>query len=156
MTPSDKKLHSDIESHGWHVLKVLADDTGPEFCYSVGLYKTFNHPEILIVGLNLDLAHSLINNIGEDIRAGKIFLSGQFYSNILENFKCLLYDVDKSYYDEYFGYANWYYANKDFPVLQCIYPTVNGVFPWDKNWPEEIKNLQPILGQIKRNITKGT
>ena len=153
MTTSDEKLLSDINSHGWHVLKVMADDNEPGFCYSVGLHKTFNHPEILIIGLKLDLAYSLINNIGEDIRAGKTFLSGQFYSDILDNFKCLFLDIDKSYYDEYLGYATWYYTNKNFPVLQCIYPTVKGIFPWDKNWPDDIKDLQPILGQINKDLT---
>jgi hypothetical protein len=148
-----EKLISDIDTHGWHVLKVMADDSGPGFCYSVGLHKTFNHPEILIIGLKLELAHLLINNIGHDIKEGRTFLSGQFYTGILDNFKCLLLDVNKIYYDEYFGYAKWYYTNNDFSVLQCIYPTVKGVFPWDNNWPIDIKNLQPILGQLSKDIT---
>lgn len=67
MTTADKKLLSDIDSHGWHVLKIMDDDNGSSFCYSVGLFKTFNHPEIIIIGLKPDLAHTLINNIGEDI-----------------------------------------------------------------------------------------
>jgi len=66
----EKKLVADIEELGWHVLKVLEDDNGPGFVYSVGLFKTFNHPEIIIVGLKLDLAHILINNIGVDIKNG--------------------------------------------------------------------------------------
>lgn len=156
LTRSDKKLLSDINTHGWHVLKIMGDDNGPGFCYSVGLFKTFKHPEILIIGLKLDLAHTLINNIGEDIRTGKNFLSGQFYKDILDGYECLMLDVNKDYYDQYFGYAKWYYKNNDFPVLQCIYPTVKGVFPWDKFWPNEIKNLQPVLGQLSTNITNET
>lgn len=70
MDKGDKKLLDDIDEFGWHVLKVLEDDNGPGFCYSVGLFKTFGHPEIIIVGLKLDLAHTLINNIGHDIKNG--------------------------------------------------------------------------------------
>ena len=148
LTSSDKKLLDNVENYGWHVLKIMEDEKGPGFTYSIGLYKNFNHPEIIMIGLNLDLAHTLINNIGEDIRAGKEFKSGEFYTDILDGFNCLMVEVDKDYYDEYFGYGKWFYKNSDFPVLQCIYPTVKGVFPWEKEWPENIKDLQPILGKL--------
>lgn len=152
MDKGDKKLLDDIDEFGWHVLKVLEDDNGPGFCYSVGLFKTFGHPEIIIVGLKLDLAHTLINNIGHDIKNGIKYQSGQFYTDILDNFKCLMIEVSKKHYKEYVGYGLWYYKDDNFPLLQCIYPTVKGVYPWDKNWPADIVDLQPILGdreQIK-------
>ena len=153
MTTSDEKLLKDIDSHGWHVLKIMEDDNGPGFCYSVGLFKTFNHPEIIIIGLKLDLAHLLINNIGEDIRSGKTFSSGKFYKDILDSYECLMLEADKKFYKDYLGYAKWFYENENFPVLQCIYPTIKGVFPWDKSWPDNIKNLQPLLGQPSSDIT---
>jgi hypothetical protein len=96
-----KKLIDDIREFRWHVLKVLGDDSGPGFAYSVGLFKTFNHPEIIIIGLKLDLAHILINNIGEDIKKGKQYHSGQLYTDILDDFKCLMLDVSKENYKEY-------------------------------------------------------
>jgi len=142
----DKKLIDDIGQFGWHVLKVLEDDNGPGFAYSVGLFKTFKHPEIIIIGLKLDLAHILINNIGEDIKKGKRYESGQLYNNILDDFKCLMFDVPKEKYKKYVGYGLWYYEGDNFPLLQCIYPTVNGIYPWEKEWPEDIIDLQPILG----------
>ena len=76
---SIERIRSDIEIFGWHVVKVLEDENGPGFGYSIGLFQTFSHPEILIVGLRLDLIHLLINNIGADIKKGKIFIEGQFY-----------------------------------------------------------------------------
>ena len=45
----DDKVLSDIEEYGWHVVKVMEDNSGPGFCYSIGLFKTFGHPEIMIV-----------------------------------------------------------------------------------------------------------
>lgn len=148
LTQGDKKLLADIDEFGWHVLKVMEDDQGPGFCYSVGLFKTFNHPEIIIVGLKLDLAHLLINNIGEDIKNGRTYQSGQFYPDILTNFDCLMLQATEDNYDEYFGYGQWYYNGADFPVLQCIYPTVKDVYPWEADWPTEIQSLQPILGDL--------
>ena len=149
LTQGDKKLIEDIEEYGWHVLNIMGDEQGPGFCYSIGLYKTFNHPEIVIVGLKPDLGHLLINNIGEDIKSGKVYQPRQFYSGILDNFECFMLQVTHENYDEYFGYGQWYYKYKDFPVLQCVYPTVKGIYPWENDWPENIKDLQPILGCLE-------
>ncbi len=151
ITVSDQKLLTDITEFGWHVVKVMEEGENPRFAYSVGLYDSFGHPEIIMVGLKFDLLHLLINNIGEEIRNGKQYTPGKFYAEILDDFNCLMLKMEKKYYSDYMGYANWYYKrqNKDFPVLQCIYPTVKGIYPWEKDWPNEIKNLQPILGNIK-------
>ncbi|MBK8110785.1 MAG: DUF4262 domain-containing protein [Saprospiraceae bacterium] len=149
----DKKLVSDIAQFGSHVLKVMEDDNGPGFAYSVGLFKTFNHPEIIIIGLKPDLAHILINNIGEDIKKGKQYQSALLYTDILDDFKCLMLDVPRESYKKYVGYGLWYYEGDKFPLLQCIYPTVKGIYPWEKEWPEDIIDLQPILGD-RRQIEK--
>jgi len=150
LSERDKKLISDIEKLGWIVFKVLEDDRGPGFCYSVGLYKHYQHPEIVIVGLKLDLAHILINEIGESIKEGKKFHSGEFYPEILDDFRCLMVNVDKEYYQDYFGYGLWYYKDDAFPVLQCIYPTIKGIYPWEEKWPEDLADIQPILGDISK------
>lgn len=123
----------------------MADDVGPGFGYSIGFYKTFNHPEIIIVGLKLDLIHTLINNIGHDIQNGKVFKSGNFHADIIDGFDCKMLKVSKQFYDLYVGQALWFYENDDFPLLQCIYPTIKGIYPWESNWPEEIKDIQPVL-----------
>jgi hypothetical protein len=148
LSDGDKKFLNDIEEYGWNVTKVLEDESGPGFGYSTGLFKSYKHPEIIIIGLKLDLIHSIINGIGEDVRNGKAFLPGNFYSGLIEGFDCYFISVEKKYYDEYMGYAKWYYKGVDFPMIQCVYPTVKGIYPWQQNWPKEIENLQPVLGII--------
>ena len=44
-----------------------------------------------------------------------------------------------------FGQAQWYYDNDDFRVQQIVYPTVKGLFPWDDDFPAEMKNWMLIL-----------
>ena len=148
----DKKLLADIDKYGWHVLLVAEDEKGPGFAYTVGLYKTYNHPEIAFIGLIPDLAHILINNIGDAVKQGKVYQNGWSYPDILHNFKCHMLKVKKEHYQEYFGYGSWYYKSDDFPVLQCVYPTVKGVYPWEQNFPDNSKDLQPLLGDL--NSTK--
>jgi hypothetical protein len=144
-----KKILNDVDEFGWHVIKVLKDETGPGFGYSIGLSKTFNHPEIIIVGLKPDLIHSIINDIGESIKQGTRFPPLYFHSNLIEGFDCYFTLVKPEFYEQYVGQALWYYGNNDFPLIQCIYPSVKGIYPWQEAWPESIKDLQPILGEIE-------
>jgi len=49
---SDRKLLADVQGHGWHVIGVETDEEEPGFAYSIGLYHTFRHPEIIVFGLS--------------------------------------------------------------------------------------------------------
>jgi hypothetical protein len=44
-------------AYGWHVVKILEKHETPGWAFSVGLYKNFNHPEIVVFGLNDEVAH---------------------------------------------------------------------------------------------------
>jgi len=141
------KIKTNIEHYGLHVIKVLEDENNPPFGYSIGLFETYGHPEILIVGLKLDLIHSLINIIAEKIKEGAVFAHGKYYPDILTNFNCYFTTVERSYYEEYVQQAINFYGSNNFPLLQCIYPTIKNIYPWQAEWPEDIAYLQPILGE---------
>ena len=147
----DKGVQNNIDKFGLNVRHVLEEGDLPPFAYSIGLFKSYGHPEIIMIGLKQQLAHTLINNMAYDIKEGKAFAPFIFEPDILDDFKCYFIDVEKSNYDGYVGGAQRYYDGDGFPLLQCIYPTVKGIYPWEDEWPEEIKNLQPILGPL--NIT---
>nr|MBB6151316.1 hypothetical protein [Mucilaginibacter sp. SP1R1] len=92
----DQKLSNNIKQYGLQVLHVMADDTGPGFSYSIGLFESYGHPEIIIIGLKQQLAHKLINNMANDVKKGKIYTSLKYEAGILDNFNCYLIKVEKS------------------------------------------------------------
>ena len=147
LSKSEQQVHDDIANYGCHIVHVvdMADEPSeqPNFSYSIGLFKNFNLPEIVIIGLKQELRHDLINNICYDYEEGVSLKISTFNADILEDFDCLVVEVDKKYFKDYFGWARWFYGNDDFPVSQIIYPTLEGLFPWNKDFPIEIK--QPIL-----------
>ena len=49
LSENEKKVIFNIDTYGLHVVKVMEDATGLGFSYSIGLYKTYNHPEIIII-----------------------------------------------------------------------------------------------------------
>jgi len=143
----EKRLLNDIELYGWHVIKIPEDDQGPSYGHSIGFYHSFEHPEVIIIGLELDAIHFIINRIGDAIREGVIFQPGQFYSNIIEGVDCYFTLVDPKFYNEYAGYARLLYRENEFPLLQCIYPTLSGIYPWQDEWPSELRAIQPMLNR---------
>src|ERR1044071_6691699 len=107
-TPEDdveRRVLHDVTSSGCHVIKVMEDDSGPGFAYSVGLFHNFDHPEILIVGLDLAMMHGIINHLMADIRNGTRFQIGSRVAGILEGFDCEFREVAVSHYRELLGCA---------------------------------------------------
>lgn len=143
----DKEIQNNIDLYGLNVRHVIEDKKGPAFSYSIGLFKSYGHPEIIIIGLKSQLSQILLNNIAFDIKGGKVFTPLKYEADVLDNFDCYFVEVEKSNYDDYVGGAQRYYGSDNFPLLQCIYPTTKGIYPWQSEWPDS-KNLQPLLGLI--------
>jgi hypothetical protein len=115
----DRKLLADVRSVGFHVLKVPADDEGPAFAFTVGLHHRFGHPELVVVGLDLDTAHSALNRLGKTIADGNYpDLDGVLEGTHCELREPMLPDVRK----DLLGYARWFYRSDDFPVRQLFWP----------------------------------
>ena len=141
----ERKVVSDIEEFGWHVAMIPEDDEGPSFAYSIGLFKNFGHPEIIIFGLGVEVLHGMINLIGEEVRQGRRFADGESASGILEGFDVRFRGVAREHYHEHIGYARWFYEGDDFPVLQCLWPDREGRFPSDPDFPDSLRPRQPSL-----------
>jgi hypothetical protein len=141
---SDEKLLQDIAEYGWHVVLIAEDEEGPAFAFTVGLYHSYGHPEVLIQGLGLDLMHQVLNAIGDEAKGGQRYEAGCRYPDLLESYDCLFQTIERSYYPEYLGYANWYYKGDNFPALQCVWPDMKGRFPGEEGFPVQLAELQRL------------
>lgn len=144
---AEQKVLDDIAQSGWHVVNVLEGEGHAPHAFSIGLYKTYGHPEVLVIGLAAELMHSVINIIGNDAKSGKANPIGAPYSGLLEGFDCVLLPVPEEAYREYVGFARWYYEGNDFPLVQCVWPTTQGIFPWEENAPSGFISWQPVLSR---------
>ncbi len=151
----DRKTISDVEEYGWHVGAIPADDEEPSFAFSVGLFKTFGHPEVILFGLGIEAMQGIINVIGEEVRQGRRFSEGEAASGIIEGFDVRFCEVSRDHYSEYLGTASWYYKSTDYPALQCVWPDRLGRFPWDDDFPESLRAIQPVLAQLPGNGNEG-
>ncbi|MCB0649426.1 MAG: DUF4262 domain-containing protein [Saprospiraceae bacterium] len=136
----------DIAAYGVHIAYVESDGYCPGFGYSIGLYKEFNHPEIIVIGLDFESTGAIINNVKDEISNGTRFLEGVNYPGFLVELPIQFIEVEKEHYPDYLGYAGWYNDKSfDFPCLQLVWPDRAGNYPWEADFNEVFKFQQPLL-----------
>jgi hypothetical protein len=147
MDERDQKALDDIEEYGCHVMNVMEGDDEPSFTYSIGINKKQNKPDVVILGLKSELAHSMANNYKNRLLDGEVFEPGNYYSDFLGDFDVCFVKVSKKYFKEYFGWGLWLHKGDDFEMLQMVWPTTDGVWPWGENKSDFYKWAQPILNE---------
>lgn len=72
------KVEQDIACIGWTVVAVDGDpEIGmPWWAYTIGLTRTHQHPELVIVGLPPELMQQILNNVAFMVRDGATFTTG--------------------------------------------------------------------------------
>ncbi|MBT9582270.1 DUF4262 domain-containing protein [bacterium] len=127
----DKKLLDDVAQHGWHCVQILEDREGPGYSFTVGLFKTHKHPELMVMGLPNEVAHQILGMASEQIARGHVFKADTRDDSLLEGNECLFRTVPSEAYRKYLGYAVWFYKDspQSFPALQILWPDPDGKFP---------------------------
>ena len=141
-----QEIVRNVRKIGWHVVSVLATPFSQPFAYSIGLYKTFGQPEMVVVGLPVqDLGPAIINDIGRLMKKGVTFEDGTENDQIIKHCPCTFREVDMVRYCQYFTLGNTCYQDSEFPMLQCVYPDREGHYPWQPGASLELCARQPLL-----------
>ncbi|WP_420810589.1 DUF4262 domain-containing protein [Deinococcus gobiensis] len=121
------------------------DDEGPGFAFTVGLTANYQHPEIIVLGLPLELMHALLNVIGRAVKGGHRFEANRHYAGLLTDAECAFIDVAATHCRDFLGTAMWFYQSHPFQALQCVWPDKQGTYPWDESCSTDWQVLQPLL-----------
>lgn len=144
----DRRALDNIEEYGCHVLHVFdPDNEKSRFTYSIGIQKTTGEPELVIMGLKQELAHWIVNEYNNRIKDGEKFRVDEYYDDFIDGFQVTFKRVLKKHYKEHFGWGKWLYKSDNFDVYQLIYPSTQGVWPWDKDVSEDFTWFQPLLSE---------
>ena len=141
----EERCVADVEQYGLHVIKVSAEPDSPAFAYTVGLCRTFGHPEVIMFGLGLDTMHQLLNDLADAIREGYRFDSGDVSDRLLDGYDVTFRTVPERQYAAYLGWAIWFNDGHEFPALQMIYPDRERRWPWADGVAEGFRLNQPLL-----------
>jgi hypothetical protein len=140
----DRKLLNDVKKVGWHVV-IVGNATEPSWAFTVGLYETFQQPEIVIFGLRHETMHALLNNVGRLVQRGMKPKELLRSDRVIKNLPCEFRAVVKRWYEPLLGYANWFYGGESYPVLQCTWPDRKGRLPSSTSFDKALRRLQPSL-----------
>ena len=126
-----------IRAHGWAVQYVgEGDEPGePPFGYTIGLFG-LGHPELVVVGLDCDLTHHLLQRVAGLVRDGRDLVSGELLE-VGARVRRLVPEVCPTPGDVFLG-ANRFYLRPpqhSVPALQLTWCHDDGTFPWDPGWP---------------------
>ena len=149
-TPSDdyeQSVFDNIRDHGWHCTSVGSGDGHPAFSYSIGLFQTYDHPELVILGLSPELSNGILWEVARAAERGAPLDLSKPYIGLLEDVPCQFVEVPKEIYGDYVFSARWYYQGDGFPLFQIVWPDLDGLFPWSPGADDANFANQPVLGE---------
>ncbi|MBB3698700.1 DUF4262 domain-containing protein [Flammeovirga yaeyamensis] len=143
---TENLIKTNIEEHGFHIGMIEGDKYLPSYAFSIGLYKSFQHPEIIVFGLPNEVMQNLLTNVCQAIKDGRKYEANVINTEVINNFPVQFIDVDQAYYSDYLEYISWFYNQKnDFKAYQMVWTDKGGFFPWESSFNNQWKFNQPLL-----------
>jgi len=131
-----------IAQHGWMIQGVGAGEGEPSFSYTIGLTEK-NLPELITIGLPLQVAHSILNelarrsSIGQSIEGEHTNLANMpLRVRVVESLKIIETKYAMGVSDVYPTHHRQY--------LQLVWPDTEGRFPGESGYDSE-RFRQPML-----------
>lgn len=142
------RVTRDIRRHGCHITAVFdPEGQDPSFAYSVGIMADTGAPEAIVIGPDPRAAGCLIQLYNWRVHAGEQFQRGTRYPGFLEDHPVYIEPAKPERVAEYTLGCGTYYRDRPYAVVQIIWPTRGGLWPWSAGIAEEFQRLQPLLGR---------
>jgi hypothetical protein len=149
LTSQDQKLRrwllQQAEQHGNAIMQVAGDDSGAPYAFTVGAWRRFGVAEAVVVGLPQEMSQVLLTAYVQESGRGRRFLPGTIDETFFNGVAVAFEQVARGWYPEFLGSAFLLYPKGDFPAIQIIVPTANGIWPWEPDAPPGFAAWQPIL-----------
>lgn len=144
----EEVIRRHVADVGWAVTMVASGDAGePAFAYTTGLFRSAQHPELIVLGLPCETMGAVLNTCGELAKTlgGRLPLAERV-DGVLDGFPVKLREVrTRDSYRAHVGYSLWFHDGYDFPLWQVLWPDRNGVFPDEAGVDTRVDALQPRL-----------
>lgn len=148
LTDNDKRVARDIQKYGCHVVSVF-DPKGrlPFFSYSIGIQDSGGAPDVIVIGLRPELGGYLVNEYNRRVRDGARFKRGTKYADFLTGFPVYIEPARPERYRRYaYGCAR-YYTGREYSIVQLVWPSTSGIWPWNLSASKWLVKNQPMLGR---------
>jgi len=147
----EKIVLANISEFGWHAVNIIEDNGCPPWTFTIGLYETWDHPELIIIGRSRATSHAMLKSLADDIELNDPPNLTNPDGHLLLGLKCHFLEVNTRYYSDYVGFALWFYRKRQFPLYQVIWPDRDGSYPWHPSARKSFKEWQPMLGMTRQH-----
>lgn len=130
----ERRLVEDVHQRGFRVVHQ------PEYCYTVGLWHRFRHPELILFALPAERGQFLMERAAEQIQMGEFSPE-----TLAEGYRLQSLPVHPSYHREFLAYNRWFYRGDQFQAVQLIWPDADHYFPNQPEFRRRLQDLQPLL-----------
>lgn len=113
----------------------------PGSCYTVGLWKTHQHPELILFGLPAERGQKLL----QQAVAHLPLQLQQETAKLTDEYNLLPTLVKLEHHREFLSYNRWFYRGDHFQAWQLTWPDPDHRFPDDPQHREKFRLLQPSL-----------
>lgn len=131
----ERRLVQAIEQKGFSLVHQAGH------CYTVGLWKTYNHPELIIFSLPAQRAQFLLEQAVREIEQGRTLT--EFAGNLADGYALRAEPVLPLHHREFLSYNRWFYRGDGFEALQLVWPDADHNFPDHPGYRSH--ELQPQL-----------
>jgi hypothetical protein len=146
MSP-EQSISEGVRKSGFRVLAI--SDHLPPFAYTVGLMFTYQHPELVIFGLQharTDILRGMAHLMGQ----GRRFDAPNEYE-LVPNVKVATRPVHPTQHEFYLGHAMGYCREQGRPgglqAIEVFWPDKQGKFPFQPGCEESVWRQQPRVDQ---------
>ncbi|WP_171049026.1 DUF4262 domain-containing protein [Rhizobium sp. MHM7A] len=148
MHPADKSKLDMIAKYGFCFNPVRAN--GTDFVYTAGLYRNFKHPEIYVMGYQVQDAVNLIGMVYERIKSGDRFSDAMVIDDLLNDSLFAIRPMLQSSTDQNSGLGRRLVG--EFPAVQLFFTDANDLFPWEENCDPRCKRVQTGFLEVTSEI----
>jgi uncharacterized protein DUF4262 len=134
-----------VGEYGWAVSGTRGGDQEPPWAYSVGMWLSNAGPELIVCGLPLESAASIINAIGARVADGADIAPGVMLDDVCQA-PLTFRPVDMSWRSSgLMSVSDAFYGMVRPPYLQVVWPDKNDRFPMDPGFQRGFEEMQPML-----------
>jgi hypothetical protein len=140
----DEEIADAVQAHGWQFINIF--DTDPPFLYSIGLMP--EHPELIIFGLDSEVATSVLHDIATRVKQGERFEHKATHEIASQFSQIAIRNVHPTQIPLHFGFAMGYCRLMrcgDVQAVQVFWPDLHGKYPFDAGCDLDIYGRQPRL-----------
>jgi hypothetical protein len=106
----------------------------------------------IIIGRSRATAHHILETIATGLDHDRRLDLSTTTNTLLGGTNCHFIEVADRCYQDYVGFARWYYRRRQFPLYQIVWPNDDGHYPWSPNATKAFKEWQPVLGEAPRSV----